>query len=64
MNKTENHLISLDFNVQSNPNKKTLSWEIKLKNFKIFIEKGNLLDQEVDIIVNPANRYLQLGGFF
>lgn len=32
------------------------------KNLSLIIEKGNLLDQNVDIIVNPANKGLILGG--
>lgn len=44
-------------------NQNSFDYKFLKKNFEIFIHKGNLLDQNVDIIVNAANRSLMLGGY-
>lgn len=49
------------FTVLSSSNKK-LSFHFKALNVRFEIKRGDLLDEKVEAIVNPANQRLRLGG--
>ena len=49
------------FTVLSSSNKK-LSFRFKSLNVRFEIKRGDLLDEKVEAIVNPANPRLRLGG--
>jgi hypothetical protein len=51
------------FTVLNSSNKK-LSFFFKALNVRFEIKRGDLLDEKVEAIVNPANPRLRLGGVF
>lgn len=62
-NKDSNFVIDgKNIKLISNDDIKGLEYEYVDKNLKVVINKDNLLDQDVDIIVNAANVQLLFGG--